>query len=194
MKDYLDELLDYYDIERTDKEGIWIQTKDGNIIPFDYNKGDGKMSNKIRIKKWYVIDVDLGIWKWNFEILDENIKLKDTGYEILPYKNNTEYIYIKYYDNGTYRLWDTGQGLSERDIEELQRYIDEDINNKTIKYYYIYIPMYSNNAILDDRDNGTVVDKQRKAMGNYFKTYKQAKQVWDRIKQILKESKEDEKY
>ena len=36
-KDYLDDLLDFYDIERTDKEGIWVKTKEGNIIPFDYN-------------------------------------------------------------------------------------------------------------------------------------------------------------
>lgn len=47
MKDYLDELLDYYDIERTDKEGIWVQTDEGSIVPFIFdNKKEDNMKEK----------------------------------------------------------------------------------------------------------------------------------------------------
>ena len=74
---------------------------------------------------------------------------------------------------------------------ELKRYIDEDINYSN-KYYYIYLSLYEKNSIHTDFDIGSVIDKQRKAMGNYYKTYAQAERVWNKIKQILKESKEDE--
>ncbi len=187
MKDYLDELLDYYDIKRTDKKGIWVKTKDGNIVPFDYNEGDGKMSNKIKIKKSYFIASN-NTWEWYFEILDKDLELKGRSYEILSYKNDTEYIYIKYFYNGSYKSYDTGKCLSEKELDELQSYIDEDINI-TNKYYYIYLSSYDNNAVYASVDDNTNIDKQRKAMGNYFKTYKQAEEVWNKIKQILKESK-----
>lgn len=148
------------------------------------------MKEKIKIKQFYNID-GINTGEWNLEILDKELALKGKGYEILPYKEGKEYIYIKYFNNGTYRLYDTGKCLTDKEIVELKRYIDEDINYSN-KYYYIYLSLYEKNSIHTDFDIGSVIDKQRKEIGNYYKTYEQAKQVWDRIKQILKESKEDE--
>ncbi|QBJ04120.1 hypothetical protein [Fusobacterium phage Fnu1] len=189
MKEYLDELLDYYDVKRTNRKGIWIKTKDGNIIPFDFDiKKEDNMQEKIRIKQFHFYETN-NTWEWNLEILDKELSLKGRDYEILPY-NNKEYIYIKYFYDRTYKLYDTGKGLTDEEINELRDYINEDINNTNNKYYYIYIPMYNNNAILEDRDDSTNVDKQRKEMGNYFKTYEQAEKVWNILQQVLKDNKE----
>ena len=191
MKDYLDELLDYYNIERVDKEGIWVKTDEGSIVPFIFdNKKEDIMKEKIRIKQFYNIN-GISTGEWNLEILDKELALKSKGYEILPYKEGKKYIYIKYFNDGTYRLYDTGKCLTDKEIVELKRYIDEDINYSN-KYYYIYLSLYEKNSIHTDFDIGSVIDKQRKAMGNYYKTYAQAERVWNKIKQILKESKEDE--
>lgn len=191
MKDYLDELLEYYDIERTDKEGIWVQTDEGSIVPFIFtNKKEDIMKEKIKIKQFYNID-GINTEEWNLEILDKELALKGKGYEILPYKEGKEYIYIKYFNNGTYKLYDTGKCLTDKEIVELKRYIDKDINSSN-RYYYIYLALYEGNAICTDFDIGSVIDKQRKEIGNYYKTYEQAKQVWNKIQQVFKESKEDE--
>ena len=191
MKDYLDELLDYYDIERVDKEGIWVKTDEGSIVPFIFdNKKEDIMKEKLRIKQVYNIN-GISTGEWNLEILDKELALKGKGYEILPYKEGKEYIYIKYFNDGTYRLYDTGKCLTDKEIVELKRYIDEDINYSN-KYYYIYLSLYEKNSIHTDFDIGSVIDKQRKAMGNYYKTYAQAERVWNKIKQILKESKDNE--
>lgn len=191
MKDYLDELLDYYDIERVDKEGIWVKTDEGSIVPFIFdNKKEDIMKENLRIKQVYNIN-GISTGEWYLEILDKELALKGKGYEILPYKEGKEYIYIKYFNDGTYRLYDTGKCLTDKEIVELKRYIDEDINYSN-KYYYIYLSLYEKNSIHTDFDIGSVIDKQRKAMGNYYKTYAQAERVWNKIKQILKESKDNE--
>ena len=41
MKECIDELLDYYGIERTDKEGIWVKTDKGAIVPFNFDNKKG---------------------------------------------------------------------------------------------------------------------------------------------------------
>lgn len=146
------------------------------------------MQEKIRIKKSCFIDSN-NTWEWYFEILDENLELKGIGYEILPYKNSTEYIYIKYFYNGSHKLYDTGKCLSEKELDELQKYIDEDINTDK-KYYYIHLSLYPKYAIHTDFDTNKEEDKQRKAMCNYFKTYEQAEKVWNKLQQVLKDNKE----
>lgn len=186
MKDYLDELLDYYGIKRTNRKGIWIKTDKGTIIPFTFDiKKEDNMQEKIRIKQFYFNKFN-NAWEWNLEILDKELALKGKGYEILPYKNNKEYIYIKYLDNGTYKLYDTGRTLTNKEIAELRNYINEDINYKN-RYYYVYLSLYNNYSIYSAFDNGNEIDKQRKETGNYYKTYAQAEKVWNKIKQVLKE-------
>lgn len=185
MKDYVIDLLNYYGIERTDRKGIWVKTDEGTIIPFINIKKENNMQEKIRIKKFYFNKYN-NAWEWNLEILDKELALKGKGYEILPYKNNKEYIYIKYLDNGTYKLYDTGKCLTEREIEELRNYINEDINYSN-QYYYIYSLLCDKYSILSSFDTDNEIDKQRKETGNYFKTYAQAERVWNKIKQIMKE-------
>ena len=50
MRNYLDDLLDYYSIDRTDKEGIWVKTDKGAIVPFNFdNKKEDNMKERIKV-------------------------------------------------------------------------------------------------------------------------------------------------
>lgn len=168
MRNYLDDLLDYYNIDRTDK---------GAIVPFNFdNKKEDNMKERIKVDFYERGD---NLYEWTLEILDNEYDYSKLGYKIFNI-SGYDYILVALNDirNNT-KIYSTTDRIYYYDTLEIKEIVEE-INRG---YYYIDISDKVKIAIDYDRDLD--IDRTRKRLNNYFNTYKEAQDKYDKIMNIL---------
>lgn len=80
MKECIDELLDYYGIERTDRDGIWVKTDKGAIVPFTFDTKKEKRMRDIKIIN--IVD------DFSFEEIVNPIRVEKGSNEIIYSQEN----------------------------------------------------------------------------------------------------------
>lgn len=177
MRNYLDDLLDYYDINRTDKEGIWVKTDKGAIVPFNFdNKKEDNMKERIKVDFYERED---NLYEWTLEIIDNEYDYSKLGYKIL-HISGYDYILVALNDNrNDTKIYSTTDRIYYYDTLEIKEIVEE-INRG---YYYIDISDKVKIAIDYDRDLD--IDRNRKRLNNYFNNYKEAQDKYDKIINIL---------
>lgn len=178
MRNYLDELLDYYDINRTDKEGIWVKTDKGAIVPFNFdNKKEDNMKERIKVDFYERED---NLYEWTLEILDNEYDYSKLGYKIF-HISGYDYILVALDDNNrnNTKIYSTTDRIYYYDTLEIKEIVEE------INRGYYYIDISDKVSIAIDYDRDLDIDRNRKRLNNYFNNYKEAQDKYDKIINIL---------
>lgn len=119
------------------------------------------------------------LYEWTLEILDNEYDYSKLGYKIFNI-SGYDYILVALNDirNNT-KIYSTTDRIYYYDTLEIKEIVEE-INRG---YYYIDISDKVKIAIDYDRDLD--IDRTRKRLNNYFNTYKEAQDKYDKIMNIL---------
>lgn len=126
-------------------------------------------------------DTELMFYKWELNILDRKYNFNRLGYDICNIGKN-DFIIVQVDEENKYnsKIYSTTQIITEDTVDEIKEIVD------CINKAYFYVDIADKVGIALDYDRDLEKDRNRKRLNNYFDTYWEAQEKYNKIIEIVK--------
>ncbi|QBJ04146.1 hypothetical protein [Fusobacterium phage Fnu1] len=138
------------------------------------------MKERIKVN-FYLPKEDEYLYKWELNILDRGYDFNMLGYDIFNIGKN-DFIIVQFNEEDKYntKIYSTTQKVTSYAMEEIKEIVD------CINKAYFYIDISDKVSIVLDYDRDLDKDRTRKRLNNYFDTYWEAQEKYNKIIDIIK--------
>ncbi len=120
-------------------------------------------------------------YKWELNVIDRKYDFNRLGYDIFNI-GKSDFIIVKFEEENKYktRIYSTTQIIGDGTMNEIKEIVD------CINRAYFYIDISDKVSTVLDYDRDLDKDRARKRLNNYFDTYIEAKEKYNKIIEIIK--------
>lgn len=120
-------------------------------------------------------------YKWELNVVDRKYDFNRLGYEIFNV-DKSDFIIVKVDEENKYKtdIYSTTQIITEDTMNEIKEIVD------CINRAYFYVDIADKVGIALDYDRDLEKDRNRKRLNNYFDTYWEAQEKYNKIIEIVK--------
>ena len=120
-------------------------------------------------------------YKWELNVIDKKYDFNRLGYEIFNV-DKSDFIIVKVDEENKYKtdIYSTTQIITEDTMNEIKEIVD------CINRAYFYIDISNKVDIMLDFDRNLDKDITRKRLNNYFDTYREAQEKYNKIVDIIR--------
>ena len=139
------------------------------------------MKEKIQVN-FEEYDTELMFYKWELNVLDRKYNFNRLGYDICNI-GKSDFILVQLDEENKYnsKIYSTTQIITEDTMEEIKEIVN------CINKAYFYVDVSDKVGIAVDYDRDLEKDRNRKRLNNYFDTYLEAQEKYNKIVDVIRE-------